>query len=104
VLLFLETLGVLVGILLAFELQEWASERADAARQRKQLERLLTESEDNVATLRSQRDWLKEMVDAERTFATTLVHDGKCPPTPQWAAIANTNRYPPLDVADAVYD
>jgi hypothetical protein len=102
-LLCLETLGVLAGILIAFELNEWASERADASRQRKQLERLLTEAEDNVATLRSQREWLGQMVDDERAFAITLVHEGKCPPKPQWAAIGTTNRYPPFDVAEAVY-
>lgn len=102
-LLFMETVGVVAGILIAFELNEWASARADASRQRKQLERLLTESEDNVATLRSEREWLARMVDDERSFATTLVHDGKCPPAAQWAAIGNTNRYPPFDVAEAVY-
>ena len=61
-LLFLETVGVLVGILLAFELQEWASRRADAAKHREIMDRLFEESEQDVASLRDLRDVLLVMV------------------------------------------
>ena len=103
VLLCLETMGVLAGILIAFELQEWASSVAERSRERKQLERLFTEAEDDVATLRGQRELLKRMVDGERAFAVSLVHEGKCPPPSQWTAVENTNKYPGFEVADAVY-
>jgi hypothetical protein len=103
VLLFLETLGVLAGILIAFELQEWASNRAETAQNHRRLERLFGEAEDNVATLRDQRDVLARMVKDERAFAISLVHDGKCPPEPQWTAVENINKYPAFDVAQAVY-
>jgi len=102
-LLFLETIGVLVGILVAFELQEWSSERSDAARKRSQLERLLSESQDNVATLRFQRDLFGKWVKTERAFTVTLVHDGRCPPPEQWDAVENVTRYPAFDVAQGVY-
>ena len=51
-LLVLETLGVLVGILLAFELQEWASNRAAAAKHDEMMDRLFEESEQDVGSLR----------------------------------------------------
>ena len=103
VLLFLETMGVLVGILVAFELQEWAANRNEHAQNQRRLERLLDEAEDNVATLRDQRELLKRMVNDERAFVISLVHDGKCPETPQWSAVENMNKYPAFDVAQGVY-
>lgn len=102
-LLSLETLGVVAGILIAFELNEWASARAEDSRQRKQLERLFTEAEDNVASLRDQRELMKRMVDNERAFAISLVHDGKCPAESQWTAVDDVNKYPAFDVAQGVY-
>jgi hypothetical protein len=102
-LLALETLGVLAGILIAFELQEWASRRSEAARKRNQLERLLTEAEDNVASLRGQRELLGGWAKNERLFAATLVHDRKCPPPEQWDAVEHMTRYAAFDVAQGVY-
>jgi hypothetical protein len=51
VLLFLETLGVLVGILLAFELQEWGQRRSEAAKHHQLMERLFEESEMDVTAV-----------------------------------------------------
>src|SRR5690242_6723165 len=79
VLLFLETLGVLVGILLAFELQEWGQGRADAAKHRQLIERLFEESETDVTSLRKIRTIEVQMIANERQFATNL-SAGKCPP------------------------
>ena len=103
VLLFLETLGVLVGILLAFELQEWAGRRSDREQRHHQMERLLAEAEDNVALLRDERTVLKKMTDNERAFATALVHKGECPPASQWNAVNSVKKYPAVDVSEAVY-
>lgn len=104
VLLFLETMGVLAGILIAFELQEWASQRSEARRKHNQLERLLVESEDNVATLRDQRAILKQYADEERAFTISLVHDGTCPPAGLWNAVEHMKRYPAFDLGQGVYE
>ena len=59
-LLFLETLGVVGGILIAFELNEWASRRTESARHRQIMERLFEESEQDVASLRAMRHAFNE--------------------------------------------
>ena len=78
-LLVLETLGVLVGILLAFELQEWASNRAAAAKHDEMMDRLFEESEQDVGSLREIRDVLLAQSKAEVDFATQI-SAGKCTP------------------------
>ena len=60
-LLTLETLGVIAGILIAFELNEWASRRAEAARHRQIMERLFEESQQDVASSREMRDIMLSM-------------------------------------------
>src|SRR5690348_1649879 len=102
VLLFLETLGVLVGILLAFELQEWGQRRAEAARQQELLQRLFEETEATVSVLRADRDQMNELVDREARFATLLVHENKCPPESMWQAVDTIPMYPPLIVPSTV--
>ena len=44
-LLSLETLGIIGGILIAFQLNEWASRRNEAARHQRMMERLFEESD-----------------------------------------------------------
>ena len=104
VLLFLETLGVLVGILLAFELQEWASRRADASRRHGLLERLFVESEDTISAIRHERDLLANTIAKERAFATALVHEGQCPPEAMWDAVTTVGFYPAFRVPSTAYD
>lgn len=102
-LLFLETLGVIVGILLAFELQEWASQRQAAQDQHKLLERLLDESEATVSYLRADREQFDGIVGAEKDFATMLVHEGKCPAEPMWQAVDTLAMYPSVAPPSSVY-
>ena len=102
-LLCLETLGVLIGILVAFELQEWAGQRADAAKHRQLMERLFDESETDVAVLRSMRGVYQEASATERNFAVA-VSAGKCPDEAAWSAVATVNMYPPLTAPSGVYD
>jgi len=102
-LLALETFGVLLGILLAFELQEWAQRRTERERQHHQLERLLAEAEDNVASLRLERTGLRKLTDSERAFAIALIHDHHCPPASMWGAVTTVKKYPAVDVSEAVY-
>jgi hypothetical protein len=103
VLLFLETLGVLVGILLAFELQEWGQRRSDAAKHRQLMERLFEESQSDVSVLRSFRAVEREMAANERGFATAL-SAGQCPAEAAWSAAMSVNMYPPVTVPSGVYD
>ena len=102
-LLVLETLGVLIGILLAFELQEWASRRDEAAKHRQLMERLFEESESDVAVLRDVRSTSRDVAQNEGEFAAKL-SAGECPPEDAWAAVTTTNMYPPITVPSGVYD
>jgi len=102
VLLFLETLGVLFGILLAFWLQEWAQQRADASKHREIMDRLFEESEQDIASLRVIRDVLAAESKAEVEFATQL-SDGKCPPDSSWTAVGTVQMLPSLEVPQSVY-
>ena len=101
-LLFLETLGVLVGILLAFELQEWGQRRAEEARHRQLMARLFEESELDVAVLRDMRDLLNGLLDGERKFAAAL-GNGRCPPQSEWEAVQNVGKLPALTAPTFVY-
>jgi len=102
VLLFLETLGVLVGILLAFALQEWAQQRADAAKHQEIMDRLFEESEQDIASLRELRDVLLDQSKTEVEFATQL-SNGKCPPQPLWKAVGTVQMLPSLQLPRSVY-
>lgn len=103
-LLFLETVGVVAGILIAFELNEWASRRNEASQRHNQLERLLAEAEFNVASLREERKAMGRFGERERAFAVMLVHDGQCPPPEAWAALSSVRFYPALQISNGVYD
>ena len=102
VLLALETLGVLAGILIAFELQQWGQQRSDAAKHRQLMERLFEESEMDVAALRDMRDVLDELVDREKLFGIALAKE-QCPPQSQWEAVNTISMLPALTAPDSVY-
>lgn len=102
-LLFLETLGVIVGILLAFELQEWAARRSAAQLRQERLERLFEEAETTVTVLRRDRDTMNGIVDAEKKFATDLVHLNECPPEAMWQSVETLGMYPSIAVPSSVY-
>jgi hypothetical protein len=102
-LLSLETLGVLAGILIAFELQEWASQRSQFARHRELLERLFEESEQDVAVTRSIRDIMRKLAATETQFASVL-NDGKCPPSDLWSAAGTVNILPSIAPPRSVYE
>jgi hypothetical protein len=102
VLLALETLGVLAGILIAFELQQWGADRADAAKHHQLMERLFEESELDVAVLRDMRDRLDGLLAGEKVFALTLAK-GQCPPEGQWHAVETIGMLPALTAPTSVY-
>jgi hypothetical protein len=101
-LLVLETLGVLIGILLAFELQEWAQRRSETAKHRQLMERLFEETELDISVLREMRDRLNEIVTREQRFAVEL-GNGQCPPANEWGAAATFNMMPALTAPTSVY-
>jgi len=101
-LLFLETLGVLAGILIAFELNEWAVRRSDAAKHQEIMERLLDEAQQDVAKLRDVRDLMRRLTDSESRFATQL-SSGTCPAGPLWTSVFTVSRYPALEAPRSVY-
>ena len=101
-LLFLETVGVLVGILLAFELQEWAANRAEAAKHRQLMERLFEESEVDVLVLRGWRSDLASIIEPEKTFAVALAK-GQFPAANQWDPVNTVNMMPAVTAPSSVY-
>jgi len=102
-LLFLETIGVVGGILIAFELNEWASRRAEAARHRQLMERLFEESEQDVAIVRDLRDTMRKITKNESDFATAL-SKGFCPPETQWQAVQTIGMFPSFRAPRSVYE
>jgi len=102
VLLALETLGVLVGILIAFELQEWGARRNEWAKHRELMERLFEESETDVSIMRDMRDTLKPMVRREQAFAARL-GTGQCPSDNEFQAITTLTVMPALSPPTSVY-
>ena len=86
-LLTLETFGVIAKMLIAFWLNEWASRHSAAQQRQERLERLFEESEMTVTNPRGDRNQMNAIVDAEKSFATALVHRGECPPESIWRAV-----------------
>jgi hypothetical protein len=104
-LLCLETIGVLVGILIAFQLNEWAENRRETARNRELVERLFDEAQRNVSWLRNQRDENDAIISREVKFATALLHDGQCPANEDlWKSVYTVGWFPPIVVENSVYD
>jgi hypothetical protein len=101
-LLALETIGVVAGILIAFELNEWAQRRSDAATHHRLMERLFEESKQDVALLRSWRQDLADLIDPEKKFATAL-GGGACPPAADWNAVNTVNMLPAITAPTSVY-
>jgi hypothetical protein len=101
-LLALETLGVVVGILVAFELNEWASSRSQTAQHNRLMQRLHEESEIDLIVIRSFRDDLAKMLKSEQAFAVELAV-GKCPADQEFQAITTLPLMPALTVPTSVY-
>jgi hypothetical protein len=101
-LLTLETLGVVAGILIAFELQEWAARRNDAARHDQLMQRLFEESEMDVLLLRSWRQDVASIVEPEKAFAIAIAK-GECPTAAQWEAVNTVNMMPAITAPTSVY-
>lgn len=101
-LLSLETLGVVAGILIAFQLNEWAANWNEAARRHLLMERLFEETQWDVTTLRQMRDAMAGMSKREGQFATEI-SAGRCPAADLWSANETVTMMPSLTAPTAVY-
>lgn len=101
-LLTLETVGVLIGILVAFELQQWGAQRDQAAKHHELMERLFEETLLDVSVLRDMRDTLKPMVIREQAFAVKLA-TSECPSAEAFQAITTLGMFPALAPPTSVY-
>ncbi|MCM8558342.1 hypothetical protein [Sphingomicrobium sediminis] len=99
-LLGIETVAVVGGIVIAFQLEQWAEDRREARDRDELAERLLEEAEDSVAILRAERDLMAERGTSVDTMLKAWIVDGKCPP----AELAFSRYHSPLNVPTAVYD
>jgi hypothetical protein len=102
-LLALETVGVVAGILIAFELNEWASRRNEAQRHARLMERLFEESEMDVTAVRQIRDISTVLLDAEQKFAVELAN-GHCPMSTRWEEVTTPELLPALSAPTSVYE
>lgn len=101
-LLSLETVCLVAGILIAFELNEWAAARNDARKHALLMERLFEETENDVSFIRATRDLLRDSLAEEKAFAATL--SGRvCPSEKQFQALNTVSRYPALSAPTSVY-
>lgn len=102
ILLGLETLGVLAGILIAFELQLWGQQRSEAARHHQLMERLFEETESDISSIRFMRDVLKPIVEREELFATRI-GNGECPANEDFHVVTTLGMMPALTMPTSAY-
>lgn len=100
----MELLVVVLGILIAFQLQSWAESRRDAKQQRELLERLTEEAGETVGSLRMERDIFQEFVDTQMAALDRWVNGGTCPTNADWSAFDKAGYYPALQIPSAAYD
>ena len=102
-LLGLEFVTVLAGIVIAFQLNEWAASRKERAHERQIIERLFDDARLNVSLFRLNRDEAKKQMDKEERFAVQLT-SGQCPPQAEWWSAITPNFYPSIAVQTSVYE
>lgn len=101
-LLSLETICLVAGILIAFELNEWAAGRNDARKHAMLMDRLFEETENDVSFLRGTRDMLREALAEEKALAVAL-NGTACPSDKHFQALNTVSRYPALSAPTSVY-
>lgn len=102
-LLGLELVGVVGGILIAFQLQEWAEDRREDRDRMRLTERLMEESQSNVEWAVRYQLGLLEQADAARPFAQKIANR-QCPTEDEFREARLVTMYPPLQVQRVVLD
>lgn len=102
-LLIMESLGVVVSILIAFQLQEWAEDRREDRNRQRVIERLFDEAQANAIEMvdyhMRENRWIDRAVPVARILA-----DGSCPGAEQFDDLSGVDYYPSLSLQSAVYD
>lgn len=102
----IEFVLVVVGVLLAFQINEYANGREAANEREAATERLLSEAEETVAYMR-QTVSVQEGLVADLNFALSKVHAGSWRPEDEKRIVAGLSRArsaPPLAPPSSVYD
>lgn len=102
-LLGLELIGVVGGILIAFQLQEWAENRREDRDRVRLTKRLMEESQSNVEWAVRYQLGLLEQADAARPF-TEKIATLQCPTETEFREARLVTMYPPLQVQRVVLD
>ncbi len=103
-LLAFETLGVVLGIVLAFQLNAWNSARIEARYQHDLLERLHAEAQQNVASLRALRDQMAGWDANHQAIMSAWIGEGTCPDEGQLRQLGTVQFFPSLQYNTAAYD
>ena len=101
-LLSLETICLVAGIFIAFQLNEWAAGRNAARKHAMLMDRLFEETENDVTFIRAGRDTLRKNLADEKAFAVALGGD-TCPSDKHFQALSTVHRYPALSTPTSVY-
>lgn len=99
-----ETLGVIGGVFLAFQLGSWVEDRREAGAQRAQLERLHQESEETVRFLRFWRDDFNQSEDRIAAALDGWINAGTCPSAEDWQAFRQMDRLVAITPQRAAYE
>ena len=101
-LLVLEAFGVVIGVFLAFQLQEWAEDQREARAQESLMGRLLEESRQNLLEL---RDTQKRRYDRVMEAADLVdrMNAGTCPSPEEFRAFWRMDFYPTVSVPETAY-
>ena len=102
-LLGIETLAVVVGILIAFELEQWADDRREAREVDRTMRELLEEARYDVIHFDQAVRMFDSWIDDAKPHLETLA-EGGCPPAAGFEAIARMEIFPPVEPPQSVYD
>lgn len=100
---FVRFVAVVAGILIAFALDGWNSNRLEQLREDRLMERLLEESERGAAYLTQRFDMNSERLLGWQRLAIAL-GDNRCPPADAWPGLHLIDRFPTVTPTVAVAD
>ncbi|WP_265530702.1 hypothetical protein [Sphingomicrobium marinum] len=100
---FVRFFAVVAGILIAFALDGWNSNRLEQNRQERQLERLAGEAGATVEYLRRELDARSDLLLGWQRLAIAL-GDNRCPAPDQWPGLHLIDRFPAVTPPSAVSD
>lgn len=103
-LLAFETVGIVLGVLLAVQVGTWIEDRKEAREQRELVERLFEESQIAIVLVREQKAFLDAPRERQAAALNQLVNEGVCPDRSGWGALAVTQFSPGLSPPSTAYD